>query len=148
MSYATLADLQDFLPKYPLLDTTIPSATQATGYLNRISGIMDGILAGQGYTVPVSGAESVEILRHINLLGAGYWVTRILFPSATSGMVMELWTEYQTMFQLLRDQVLDLPDAASDPENLALTANDLANDDPRACGWFETHPFVTRGEQF
>lgn len=148
MSYATLSDLQDFLPKYPLLDTTIPSATQATGYLNRVSSLMDGILAGQGYSVPVSGAESVEILRHINLLGAAYWVTRILFPSATNGMVVELWTEYQTMFGLMKSQLLNLPDAPNDPENVSLTANDLPNTDPRACGWFETHPFVTRSEQF
>lgn len=147
MSYATLADLQDFLPKYGILDTTVPSATQAQGYLDRTSSIIDGILAGQGYSVPVSGAESIEILRHINLLAAGYWITRILFPSATNGMVTELWTEYQTMFQLLKDQVLDLPDAPNDPENVALTASDISTDDPR-CDWFTTHPFVTRGMQF
>lgn len=144
MSYATLADLQDFLPKYGITDMTNPSASQAQGYLDRTSSIIDGILAGKGYTVPIGGAESVEILRHLNLLAAGYWITRILFPDARTGLVPELWSEYQTQMMMLRNGELVLPDATTGSANVAISADDLCV--PLA--WFETHPFVRRGQQF
>lgn len=146
MSYATLADLRDFLPKYDITETSKPTSTQAAGYLSRVSSLLDGILAGQGYSVPITGAESVEILRHINLLGAGYWTTRIMFPSNTNGMVTELRDEYVLMMNLLRNEEMQLPDATTAPENVAIDASSLGF--PEDSCWYETNPFITRVEQF
>lgn len=143
MSYATLSDLQGFLPKYAINDTSNPTSAQATAYLSRTSAIIDGILAGQGYSVPVSGAESIEILRHINLVYAGYWTARIMFPSNTNGLVVELMTEKNELLDLLRNSQLLLPDTPTAPTNVALNQDSLAPDD---CfpDWYSTHPFVTR----
>lgn len=146
MSYATLLDLQDFLPKYAINDTSTPTAAQATKYLERTSAIIDGILAGQGYSVPVSGAESIEILRHINLVYAGYWTTRIMFPSNTNGLVVELQQEKDTLMGMLRNSEMLLPDSPTAPNNVALNADSLG--DPIQECWYETHPFVTRVNQY
>lgn len=146
MSYATLVDLQDFLPKYDINNLSKPTAAQCTKYLSRTSSIIDGILAGQGYSIPVTGAESVEILRHLNLVYAGYWTTRIMFPSNTNGMVVELRDELRELMMLLRAEELLLPDASSAPDNVAINATALG--DPTDLCWYETHPFITRVKQY
>lgn len=147
MSYATIADLQDFLPKYDLNELSKPTAAQAAKYLTRTSAILDGILAGQGYSVPITGAESVVILSHINLIQAAYWTTRIMFPGNNgNGMVTELRDEVNYLMTLLRNEELQLPDAISAPDNVAINAETL-NFPEQSC-WFETNPFVTRVNEY
>lgn len=142
MSYATLTDLQDFLPKYDINDLSKPTAAQVTKYLDRTSAILDGILAGQGYTVPIVGSESVAILAHINLVQAAYWTTRIMFPSNNNGLVIELRDEMNQLMTLLRNEELQLPDAISAPDNVALSSESLSFPEDQC--WYEKHPFVTR----
>ena len=148
MSYATISDLQDFLPKYDINALSKPTAAQCTAYLSRTSAIMDGILSGQGYAIPVTGAESVEILKHLNLVYAGYWTARIMFPSNTNGLVVELKEELDMLLQLLRNEEMQLPDAATNPTNVAINQFSLIPLDPRDECYFEQNPFITRVEQF
>lgn len=162
MAYASIDDLRDFLPRYKIDDTTQPNAVQATGYLSLVSTTMDSVLAARGYDVPIIGVESLILLKNINLLGAAYWTTRIMFPSATNGMVTELRDEYGMLMKMLVDGQIQLPDATTSPDNEALFS-DIDSPDPYCDrvtttstwnGGYDVYtpngnaPFITRREQF
>lgn len=143
MAYASLTDVQDFLPKYEIDTTTSPSSDQVTSYLTTISNRLDGLLASKGYTVPVTSAGGLAILKAIVLSGTGYWVTRVMFPGANSGIVIELYKEYTDWMNMLASDSVTLYDAARGTN--ILDAQDNFSDPAIASSYA---PLITRGQQF
>jgi hypothetical protein len=141
MAYCTLAELQRFIPRYPIDADTSPSLTDSQEFIDTVSARIDGVLVAEGYITPITGAKSLLILRSICLAGTGWYVTRVMFPQTQTGIVGELRSEYEMMLSQLMSGVLTLPDAPKDAANEALSSAVLD-----ATGDIE--PFVTRGMQF
>jgi hypothetical protein len=61
MAYATVADMREFLPRIEISDTTSPSTAQVERQLDLVSAKIDGILSAQGYSVPVSATDALDV---------------------------------------------------------------------------------------
>ena len=143
-SYATLDDVQAFIPQWRVDGTTRPSATEVSTFITRISARLDSIAAAQGYLTPVSGADSLDILKSICLAGSAWYVGRTLFPQ-DSTIWIDYANEYRDMIQALSKGELALNDAPSSSDDFPLTVLDGSIDNATASSMV---PFFTRQMQF
>ncbi len=66
MAYATVEDVQDKAPQLPAFTpSTKPSYTQVQGFVDDCERVVNASLANLGYVVPVTGTESVAILKDL-----------------------------------------------------------------------------------
>jgi hypothetical protein len=142
-SYAVLSDVQAFLPQWRIGADTRPAATEVSGFLTRLSARLDGIAAANGYATPVTGAQSLDLLKSVCLAGAGWYVGRTLFPQGGVPMVDEYAKEYQDMMQQIMDSYLALSDAPTLSSGAPLSELDGSLTIGQASA-----PFFTRGMQF
>lgn len=62
MAYGVYGDVTAMVPE--LLGLTYPATATLTTWLERVSNVIDGVLASQGYSVPVTDTEDVSMLTH------------------------------------------------------------------------------------
>lgn len=72
MAYATVADVQQLNTGRTFGASTKPTASQVMDYLEQTAAVLDGILRGQGYTVPVptTATAALKTLELYNAQGA------------------------------------------------------------------------------
>lgn len=143
-SYATLADVQAFIPQWRIDSTTRPSSTEVSSFITRVSARLDSIAAAQGYLVPVTGADSLDLLKSVCLSGSAWYVGRTLFPQ-DSTVWIDYANEYRDMILALGKGELALNDAPSSPGDAPLT---VLNGNLDAAAASAMQPFFTRAMQF
>lgn len=85
-SYAGLSDVQGLIAKFTLDANSKPTATQAGVVIDGISAEIDSVLAGAGYTVPVTTpSHFVAWLKLLNQFGAASAIIRSIFADKTGG---------------------------------------------------------------
>lgn len=63
MAYATIADVEKWMPaRAPFLTNSKPSATMVAGIIGDVSAELDGLLAGQGYIVPITASQAATLM--------------------------------------------------------------------------------------
>lgn len=74
MSYGSTAGVSAIVPALGTLDgSSTPTATQVEGWLNEAYAKINAALSAAGYSVPVTAAEALPLLRSLeNLYGAAY----------------------------------------------------------------------------
>lgn len=144
MAYATLAQVQAFVPKWRIAGDTQPAAAEVEAYIDRLSARIDGIAASQGYTITVSGALSLDIVKSICLVGTAWYVGRTLFPNNEPGAVDDYRREFEQMILELTTGALVLPDAPRDSQGA--TSVITSTTDPAVASAMV--PFFTRGMVF
>lgn len=113
-SYATIDQVQSFIPKWKVAGDTNPSTTEVVAFCERLSARIDGIVAAQGYSTPVSGVTSLNIVESICLVGTAWYVGRTLFPNGNVEAVSDYQREFEQMMVELTSGALILVDAARD----------------------------------
>lgn len=93
MIYATLSHVAALAAKRVFTATSVPSATQVVMFLEHAQAEVDGILAGDGYAVPVgTGAPvSLKLLERIVTLGAWAQVERSAQASTDAKEALAMW---------------------------------------------------------
>lgn len=143
MAYATLQDVISYLPKWRIAADTQPTSSEVVKYLDRLSARLNGICAGQGYTIPITATSDSDILKSICLVGAGWYVGRTLFPNGGVAAVEDYRAEFEQMLIDLTTGVMTLPDSGSSTTielETVLTGNATAGS--------SMVPFFTRSMQF
>jgi hypothetical protein len=79
VAYATLQELKDAYPAIRWTGTGALGDDKAQAILDNLHAQVDGILKGLGYIVPVTGTESVKILKDIVIQGSIAQVLKTLF---------------------------------------------------------------------
>src|SRR3954447_7900962 len=106
MAYATLSHVKARNAQRVYSATSKPSVDDVGGFLEQTAAILDGILAGRGFALPVAtGATSaLALLEHYNTLGAWAEVERAApgGKSPHADGADKLWADAQKM---LRDGV-------------------------------------------
>lgn len=116
MAYAELSDVLNDAPNIKLGVSTKPSLAQAETLTAEVNNEVDVILAGLGYTVPVTGPQSVALLKKIVISGAIAKILKAMFfgvrdPNDVGAN--DAWREYQGQLKALIDpnNPFGLPDA-------------------------------------
>lgn len=142
-AYASLDEVIDYLPKWRIGADTQPSSIEVGKYLERLSARLNGICAGQGYTIPITATTDTDVLKSICLAGAGWYVGRTLFPNGGVAAVEDYRAEFEQMLLDLSTGVMTLPDSGSSTTielETVLTGNATAGS--------AMVPFFTRSMQF
>jgi hypothetical protein len=142
-TYASLTELKRFLTRYPIDSTTEPSDTDCQLYLDQIEARINGFMVGAGYTIPITGVQSLLMLKDWTLVGAAWYTTRIMFPGAGQGVVTSYRDEFNAMIQQFVSGMLVLPDAGKDATNKVMDGSNST-----AIFYASSAPFVSRSQQF
>ena len=115
--YASLADVLGEAPQLKITEATKPSIVQAEAIVTSINGQVDSILAGLGFTIPVTGPKSIEVLKGIVIQGSLAQILKAMFYGVRNPNDVganDAWREFQGRLKALKDpnNPLSLPDAA------------------------------------
>jgi hypothetical protein len=100
MAYATLEGVQEQDPRAVYNDTSKPTEAQVLVLLEDIAGEIDTVLAGAGYTVPITTpATLLAAVTRLNAMGAAAMAHMGMFPESvgagpTSDLGSRLWKMY------------------------------------------------------
>ena len=126
-AYASLEDIVQLLPKRAYSATTKPSASQCEQMIKDVAKVIDARLRALGYTTPLTDSEDIQVLKHINALGAA-----VLIESATLGVVQGespiigiYQEEYKSLLKDLSDGVFEFNGAGTPSEADADGPDDL-----------------------
>lgn len=91
--YATLSHVSALAAKRAFTATSVPSASQVAMFLEHTQAEVDGILAGDGYAVPIAttATVSLKLLERIVALGAWAQVEDSSQVSTNAKDVMAKW---------------------------------------------------------
>lgn len=83
MAYAVQADVEGLIAQWTLSATSKPTSTQVGVIITDVSNEIDSLLAGLGYTVPVTAPSYfLDWLGILNAYGAAAAVLKSMFPDA------------------------------------------------------------------
>src|SRR3977135_951396 len=96
--YATLRHVAAIAAKRTFTATSIPSASQVAMFLEHAQAEVDGILAGDGYAVPIAttATVSLKLLERIVTLGAWAQVEHSAQVSNDAERAMKEWEAART----------------------------------------------------
>jgi len=111
MAYCTITHVRALNPKRTYNATSTPTETQVESFIIRISEEIDAILAGRGFTVPLTApAALLAYLTHVNALGAAALAEQAMFPESakpgTSVRGGSLWDQYNDAKKFLKEKEL------------------------------------------
>lgn len=94
----------------PFTATSIPNATQVAMYIEHAQGEVDGILAADGYAVPVAAGAtlSLKLLERLVTVGAWAQVEQTAKVSDDLDRVVKMWEKAR---KELAEGTVQLPDA-------------------------------------
>jgi hypothetical protein len=109
--YATLANVSALAAKRVFTATSVPNASQVAMFLEDAQSEVDGILAGDGYQVPVptTATISIGLLRRIVTLGAWAQVEKSAQVSDNAKDVLAMWESARTELVKGTLQLADAP---------------------------------------
>ncbi len=152
MAYCTVSDVQARCKKFTISGTSKPTETEVEGFIDQCAAELDGITATLGYTTPVTGTESLKLLKKANADGAAFYTYNAAF-SAVSPNASTLGAEYQEEWKhflsMLRRGEIILTDAPTsthrqgEPRGSALSSN-FIDDDGETC----LDPFVEKDTEW
>lgn len=140
MSYADLEAIQGFVPKWEIRGDTNPSTVEVEAFVERLSARIDGIAAGRGYAIPLTGTQTLNIVESICLVGSAWYVGRTIFPNGNVEAVDDYRREFEQMILELTNGVTVLVDAGTSGGGVSTLTT--ATTDP--CVASAMVPFFTR----
>lgn len=123
MHYASVAHVQDLNPlPSPFGPQTNPNTSQVHRLIGAVEGEIDGLLAHQGYEVPVptTATAAYALLSHYTALGAYALSEQARENSPYADDAMAAWAETKKM---LRDGLIELPGAPADVDTGSASGN-------------------------
>jgi hypothetical protein len=108
--YATLSHVSALAAKRSFTATSVPSASQVAVFLEHAQAEVDGLLAGDGYAVPIATTAtiSLKLLERIVAIGAWNQVEQSAQVAPDGERVLKMWEQART--ELVRG-TLQLADA-------------------------------------
>lgn len=117
MAYTSTAQVQGLIGAFTISDTSVPSLTQVNSIIDSISDEIDSVLAGIGFTVPVSTPDYfTRRLALLNAYGVAAAVLKSAFPEARGpgeNPAYAFWeTRYRDGIKALRSEQ-DIPSTSA-----------------------------------
>ena len=134
-------------PQLTITATSKPNTTQAQALLDKINARVDSFLNGAGYRVPITGPQSVTILKEIVISGAIAQILKAMYFGIRNPDEIganQAWREFQDRLKAIADpnDPTRLPDAALDQQGdkrtLDLGADALIVSEPVNEAFFPT----------
>lgn len=109
--YATIANVSALAAKRVFTATSIPNTSQVAMFLEHAQAEVDGILAGDGYAVPVATTAtiSLKLLERIVTLGAWAQVEKSAQVSENAKEALAMWDSARTELVKGTLQLADAP---------------------------------------
>ena len=146
--YCTLAEANALIPTQSFTTTSKPSAEQAAALVEAVAREIDGILIGNGWTLPIGVSNLLDYLRTVNIYGAAAALLRARFPEARGtggdgGAADFLERRYS-------DAKRQLASKAFSPQAFVADATPFGDGfpDPLETEVETDEPFFTRGMEF
>ena len=136
--YASADEALDLIPTIgSLLDSSVPSTSQAEGYAIVVSAEIDLHLAAHGYVMPVTSTEALASLNAVAQFGVAALITKAAFPAAEGiggdkGSAAFFEAKYQAGLALV-DKGHLIPDTAGE-------SSKFAHGFPDVKPWYEKDP--------
>lgn len=94
-TYATISDVNALVPQSPFTATTVPSQAQVETYLRQCSQRVEAICRNLGYVLPITGAESLLLVKEAVAWGALGLAqqARVTGIEADGSMGFSVWTK-------------------------------------------------------
>jgi hypothetical protein len=102
--YVTLAEVLDEAPQLKITETSKPNIQDATNIIARVEAQVDGFLRGLGYIVPITGPQSLEIVKSIVVQGSLARLLKAMFYGVRDPNDVganDAWKEYQGKLKAL-----------------------------------------------
>lgn len=116
MAYCTVKDVEDLIGSKFSPDSR-PTREEVDILVENVSGELDGVAQAAGYTVPITGAAAIKLLRLYNTYGAAVpaWHAMIIADDAPARVTF--WQEqYNAFIGRLRRGEQQLPGESADAE--------------------------------
>jgi len=116
MAYCTVKDVQDLTGQRYEVNSR-PSSIEVQSAIDTVAAELDGVAQAAGYSVPVTGAAGVALLKRYNIFGAAVsaWHTGIVQDDEPARVTY--WNEQYTAFiGRLRRGEQQLPGESADAE--------------------------------
>ena len=116
MAYCEVADVEALMNQEFFIEGQ-PSITDVEEIIDDVAADLDGIAQAAGYTVPVTGAQAVKLMKKYNTYGAAVAAWHAGYVSDTAPARVEYWERTYTAFlsRLRRgEQQLPAEDPTSD----------------------------------
>lgn len=117
--YAAVADVQTLLNTasgtgLTIGESSVPTTTQVEGFLDQVAAEINSVLAGIGYTVPVTGTNDIYMLKRFVSQKAAAMTFHAGFGGLgeTPARVKRWEAEYDTFLKRLIDREQRLVDSA------------------------------------
>lgn len=109
-NYAALDDVQRQIPEFSILPTSKPTEDQVEAMIEEAEAEIDSYLTDQGYTVPVTGARAILMLRGLTARRVAADVLLIAYPQSGENQKVRAWLERWEAFTMaLKQGRLTLP---------------------------------------
>lgn len=108
MPYATIADVESFNAIRTFTPTSRPAISDVDRFLHETAAVLDGILAAQGYQLPVppTATAALDLFEHYNAIGGWAYTEAAAPESDARDISMKAWENAQKM---LRDGLIEPP---------------------------------------
>jgi len=118
-AYATVEDVQHLLPGRTYGPETKPSIAAVEFNLKSVAQTINARLRGLGFTPPLTGTNDVELLRHVNSIGAAWMceAQTVGVAQGESALAVEYRDEYRALLKDISDGKFEF-DTAGDSPNL------------------------------
>lgn len=116
MAYCTVADVEELMGTTFAADSR-PTTTEVSDSIDTVAAELDGVAQAAGYSVPVTGAAAVTLLKRYNIFGAAVsaWHSGIIGDDEPARVTY--WNEqYQNFLARLRRGEQQLPGESADSE--------------------------------
>jgi hypothetical protein len=98
-----------------------PTETQVTEFISQCEATLDGVLSGLGYVTPVTGTESLKIVKKITTDGAAFYAMSAAFSGVSpnkSDQATDYRLQWKEAIKDLKDGKMILSDAPKTDEAL------------------------------
>lgn len=109
MGYASISHVQALNAIRTFTPSSRPSVDQVAGYLDETAAVLDGILKGRGFQLPVptTATSALKLLEHYNALGAHALAENSAESAPGKDAAAKAWADAQKM---LRDGIVEPSD--------------------------------------
>jgi len=111
MPYASVSDVQALAPHVPLNAQSKPSLTDVQRWIDETETLVDSVLRTVGWQTPITGSESLKIVRRIVAHGVMAQVMRARPNAETDPDKFQAVFDRMLKSLEVSDDPLDLPDA-------------------------------------
>lgn len=125
-NYVVISDVQAKIQGLTFTDTSEPNTTEVEQNISLIEAEMNAAFNGLGFTVPITGTESLKICKAIGQWGVAAWVLDDIYALTSveeDERAARWWSKYEKMMNAIigtgGDQLHDAPRAATVRVNTA-----------------------------